>query len=112
MREKLRQENVFLRRRRQRREKLFLQAGEGGFARQIPRGLLNFYKGTVSITSAVVSITSSATLPATGTTDITAPPTRIGTVTIFVKTHPLKSPARIITIVDCMTRFKQVISVS
>ena len=47
------------------------------------------HNGALSIVSAVVSTASSTGFPATGTTDTTAPLTRIGTVTSFVRKQPL-----------------------
>src|SRR5712691_5267982 len=44
--------------------------------------------GSVSTASAALSIASWAGFPTTGTMDVTAPPTRIGTVTTLVKRHP------------------------
>lgn len=45
----------------------------------------------VSIPSATVSMLSSMGLPITGTTEITAPLTRMGTVTTFVRKQPERS---------------------
>src|SRR5262245_7134866 len=44
--------------------------------------------GSVSTASAALSIASWAGFPTPGTTDTTAPPTRIGTVATLVKKHP------------------------
>src|SRR5262249_8805774 len=46
------------------------------------------HSGSLSTASATVSIASWTGFPTTGTTDTTAPPTRIGTVATFVKKHP------------------------
>src|SRR5262244_769268 len=44
--------------------------------------------GSVSTASAALSIALEAGSPTTGTTETTAPPTRIGTVATLVKKHP------------------------
>ena len=46
------------------------------------------HNGSVSTASAALSIASWAGFPTTGTMDVTAPPTRIGTVATLVKRHP------------------------
>jgi len=48
----------------------------------------NHQNGSESTASAAVSIASCTGLPTTGTTDATAPPTRIGTVATLVTKHP------------------------
>src|SRR2546422_4702571 len=62
--------------------------GRGGSG-QVLFALLGCHQnGSASTASAAVSIASCTGLPTTGTTDATAPPTRIGTVATLVKRHP------------------------
>src|SRR5437879_836031 len=62
--------------------------GQHGGCQWLPALLDTHHNGNASTASAAVSIASWTGLPTTGTTDATAPPTRIGTVATFVKKHP------------------------
>src|SRR4029434_8966929 len=56
--------------------------------RHPPARLGSHQNGSVSTASAALSIPPEAGVPATATTEPTAPPTRIGTVATLVKEHP------------------------
>src|SRR5712692_10247840 len=60
---------------------------------QVLHALLgNHQNGSESTASAAVSIASCTGLPTTGTTDATAPPTRIGTSPLWLRNTPTAQP--------------------
>src|SRR5262245_50242895 len=68
--------------------KVVTPAHINGPASTAERSLGSCQNGSVSTASAALSIASEAEFPTTGTTETTAPLTRIGTVATLVKKHP------------------------